>query len=300
MPRATMLWSLILVALVAAIGVFAQDGNPLDKSMIPSDVSDQCRDLLLSIDEDEMFGECTARLIKAATMYANATQQGDVGKARQALRSTLDDTCSSNGGCERSLIRNYIATFWDKCSDELEGGNEAVKEIYDYVYMFVPFRDAVCSRDDDQYCVLGLVPQNLRAIKQLQASRANAMSLAAGASAVNQTSDVLVDQAFLFLSPASNETIMCSKCSKEVLSAYVSFEMATPYALGIERSEVLGKQSHIVSHAQDLCGESFVSDIGKMTGSSEYTEAALRAGTDALRPSLLLIVAAGLASAFVM
>ena len=42
-----MLWSLILVALVAAIGVFAQDGNPLDKSMIPSDVTDQCRDLSL-------------------------------------------------------------------------------------------------------------------------------------------------------------------------------------------------------------------------------------------------------------
>ncbi|WFD36545.1 hypothetical protein MCUN1_003428 [Malassezia cuniculi] len=303
-------YALVVALLLVALGVSAQDDSAsvqddgatelLMQSIIPADASDACKSLLLQIDQDEMFRACTEPLIQAAGLYANASQDTDVNSTRSALQSTLDDVCISNGGCERSLVRQYVSSFWDSCSDELESGNSEVKDLYDYIYMFVPFRDAVCSQDNGQYCVLGLVPQNLQAIKQLQASRGMYMNLATSSSSTNtSSSSVLVEQAFLFLGQASNETVMCSNCAQEVLSSYVAFEMSTPYALGLDRSEVLGKQSEIVSHAQDLCGEKFIAQVGSRAGSRVYTEAALRAGAAALRPSILLFVAVALAAAFV-
>lgn len=281
------------VVLLAAGALAQGPGASLEQSIIPGGLSDSCTSFLMNVDEDGLFSTCTEPLIDAASLYMKASKKNSTA-ARTALRSTLDDTCRPSGGCDRALVRQYIAKFWDECADDLET-NAGVKDIYDYIYMFVPFRDAVCARDGDEYCVLGLVPQNLRAIKQLQAQRLEALhtqQLALNAS------DVLVEQAFLFLGPASNASVMCSTCAKEVLAAYVAFEMSAPYALGLDRSEVLGKQHVIFAHAQDVCGDRFVADVGNRAGSGVYTEAALRAGAASLHPSLLYIAAAALAAAF--
>lgn len=280
------------VALFAAAALAQGPASSLEQSIIPGGLSDSCTSFLMNVDEDGLFSTCTEPLISAASLYMKASKNSTA--ARTALRSTLEDTCRPSGGCDRALVRQYLAKFWDECADDLET-NAGVKDIYDYIYMFVPFRDAVCARDGDEYCVLSLVPQNLRAIKQLQAQRLEALrtqQLALNAS------DVLVEQAFLFLGPASNASIMCSTCAKEVLAAYVAFEMSAPYALGLDRSDVLGKQHAIFAHAQDICGDRFVADVGNRAGSGVYTEAALRAGAASLHPSLLYIAAAALAAAF--
>ncbi|KAL7421296.1 hypothetical protein Q5752_004181 [Cryptotrichosporon argae] len=71
---------------------------------------------------------------------------------------------------------------------------------------------------------------------------------------------------FLFLQPDMSSTALCTPCTREVLVAYIKWEAATPYALGLNQSPILGGQSALWSAIGTTCGNAFTSAITSEAG----------------------------------
>jgi len=108
---------------------------------------------------------------------------------------------------------------------------------------------------------------------------------------------------YLFISPEYGASHLCTSCTKAVLSAYVKFEAATPYALGLTNSPLLGDQLNLWNNLTSKCNANFTNDI---LGSAGYNSnqadgtmlgAASRAGIYA---SSLLAIAVSLAAYLVL
>ena len=72
---------------------------------------------------------------------------------------------------------------------------------------------------------------------------------------------------YLFISPEYGASHLCTSCTKAVLSAYVKFEAATPYALGLTNSPLLGDQLNLWNNLTQKCNTTFTNDI---LGSAGY------------------------------
>lgn len=299
-------WVSSAALLVALSDVYAAGAPAADMpglSLIPTDISNACYTLLEQVNEDTVFSRCTEPLIAAAEQFTNSSTSGQL---KDSLKSSLDALCNQTSTCDRPLVRQYIGQFWDACMDELEGGHKQVRELYDYMYMFTPFRDAVCSRDaDDAYCLQTLAPttgaKSRLATARLHAAapgtpsgaRANeywehVLKTIPNASTV--VDDMAPQQVFLFLSDTTETQTMCSTCAKKVLAAYIAFELSTPYALGLESSEVLRTQPRLYAHALRTCGLDFVRSVNELAGVQAYTAAV--GAASAVRPTLAALVAA--------
>lgn len=284
-------------------------------ALIPTNISDSCSTLLTQLNSDDVFQTCTAPLIAAANAYTQSTN----GTSSATLTSTLDEVCAAANGCDRPLVQQFLAQFWDACTAELEAQDADVMQLYDYLYIFVPFRDAVCAKDNQGgYCLPsmapGMAPSANEDMLQLYRRgaptpwppgvprdvtsdaywahvmatipRANDSSAAAAPSLVPE-------QLFFFLSGSTPKDVLCTECTQHVLSAYVAFELATPYAPGLESSAVLQSQQAIYDHARTLCGADFVHTLNQQAGVEPVTEwisASTRAAP--LRPWLLAALSA--------
>lgn len=303
---------LALLASVLPLGVFAA-GSPSAinaTSLIPDDISDSCYTLLTRLNEDSVFQKCTEPLIEATDIYANLSSSNT---SRDSLSKSLDSLCNHDYGCDRAVVRQYIAYFWDQCSDELESQNDQVMQLYDYMYIFNPFRDAICSKDSkNNYCLQTLAPF-MQPSADLQMLQLNAMVPDAGdvysdaywshvmatmpsSNSSSSSSEALApEQVFLFLSGSTDKDTLCSECTRHVLAAYIGFEMGTPYALGTERSTVLKPQQTIYDNARKQCGADFVHNINQQAGVQQFADAS---GAAALRVSawaFVVVVGAALA-----
>lgn len=290
--RARVSW---LATALAPLAVWAAGSSPSSingTSLIPANISSSCYTLLVQLDSDSLFQQCTDPLIQATAIYANASSSN---ATESSLTHSLDSLCSQQNGCDRTLVRQYVAQFWDECSAELEAGNDEVTQLYDYLYIFNPFRDAICSKNTNgTYCLESLAPY-MRPSADLQALQLDAVPDAgdvyseqywahvlstvptSNAKAAQSTSALNADQVFLFLSGSTDRDTLCSECTQNVLASYIGFEMATPYALGVERSDVLSPQVTIYNNARKMCGEPFVAAISTRAGVSEFPSAAARA-----------------------
>ena len=284
-----------LATALAPLAAWAAGSSPSSingTSLIPANISSSCYTLLVQLDSDSLFQQCTDPLIQATGIYANASSSN---ATEASLTDSLDSLCHQQNGCDRTLVRQYIAQFWDECSAELEAGDDEVTQLYDYLYIFNPFRDAICSKSSNgTYCLESLAPY-MRPSADLQALQLDAIpdagdvyseqywahvltTVPTSNTSTTQTSTALnADQVFLFLSGSTERDTLCSECTQNVLASYIGFEMATPYALGVERSEVLRPQVTIYNNARKECGAAFVEAISTRAGVSEFPSAAARA-----------------------
>lgn len=79
---------------------------------------------------------------------------------------------------------------------------------------------------------------------------------------------------FLFLSSSLPSTTLCTPCTKQILTNYISFESRQPYALGLANSPILGGQGELWQGTGEKCGSGFLSNIMQMSGQQELTGAA--------------------------
>ncbi|GAA5821307.1 hypothetical protein JCM10212_006417 [Sporobolomyces blumeae] len=79
---------------------------------------------------------------------------------------------------------------------------------------------------------------------------------------------------FLFLSPNLSSSVLCSTCTKQVLSSYISWESRQPYALGLANSPMLGGQGQLWTGTGTKCGGGFLQSVAEMAGQAELTGAA--------------------------
>ena len=307
---------LVVGSVPLAVQGLAGSSNMPTIDYIPNDISSNCSTLLTQLDEDNLFQQCTEPLINATNAFA---VESTTVNSSDALQSSLRKLCDSGTGCDRSLVRHFLGQFWDQCSDELEKPNDQVLKLYNYLYIFNPFHDAVCSKDHTgQYCLSSIVrtmaqqedsqlsrmyrrsvPDDIvadvysdeyweRVLESIPRSRNVSFAKTPSNSSTNTTQlpQVEPQQAFFFLSGSSDKSSLCTECSQNVLAAYIAFELTSPYALGLENSDVLKSQHEIYDHARSLCGTEFLQTVNQKAGVQGFSGPASSATVSSVRRPL--------------
>lgn len=208
--------------------------------------------------------------------------------------------------CDDASIRYQLTSMYNACGSDLTGSNSAdVLEIYDVLYAIRPMRDAVCSKDDSgDYCVLsiGASSSSSSASASASASAGGGSKEASSSSAYDlyaqvmanlytyagsslskrdsSSSSLLIPNTttfsttgvpFLFLTPSTPSSTLCTTCTKSILTAYTTFEQGSPYALGLDNSPLLGGQNALYDAVESTCGSGFlggtVNAAGGLSGS---------------------------------
>jgi len=98
---------------------------------------------------------------------------------------------------------------------------------------------------------------------------------------------------YLFTSPDMNSGELCTSCTQQILEKYVAWESATPYALGLANSPMLGGQSDLWSAIQDKCPASFLTEVSNVAGATtDNTSGATPALSGGMTTALLGALAA--------
>lgn len=228
--------------------------SPEASSYIPDGISSGCKDFLSSLDSDSSLTSCTDSLLKST---ANFGSDGSHTKAE--VTGAIDAVCNGpvSSACPDSLIRGKLADFYSACSAELTSNpNKQVRGLYDVLYILMPMKSAICSKDDSgNYCVFSGTGANSTA--NLPAATDNGLDLSTLGSS---------NLAFLFRTANMDSTSLCTTCTRNIMSGYFSYESDTLYSPGISNSEMLGGQTPLVSAIEKQCGANFLSGAVQAAG----------------------------------
>jgi len=240
----------LLSTVVLAQGTPANTTNPL----IPTGISPNCQTFLTALNSDSSLTTCTSTLITTTAAY------GPGGSPSSAdVTSSLGQLCSeaTSNTCPDSLIRGKLADFYPACSAELTTQpNTAVLQIYDVLYALTSFKRAICTKDDSgKYCVTEMKAPADGAISSRASlvRRANDTAITPNLDAYRKT-----NLPFLFLAATLDTAALCTTCTRNVLTAYIKWELDCPYAPGLAQSILLGGQSVLYAGVQDKCGSTFL------------------------------------------
>jgi hypothetical protein len=82
----------------------------------------------------------------------------------------------------------------------------------------------------------------------------------------NSTTYGSTNLAFLFLLPSLPSNLLCTPCTRTLLTSYIRWESAVPYALGLANSPILGGQAGLWQGVTNTCGQGFVGDVEQGAG----------------------------------
>lgn len=130
--------------------------------MIPANLTGSCTTYLHSLNVDAKFAQCIQPLSNITALFNPASGQNDASAyATSDITRTLANLCSNSAinTCSSSLVRSYLSQFYSACKTELQAndnGNAAVRDLYDFLYVVTPFRNAICTKNgaSSKYCVL--------------------------------------------------------------------------------------------------------------------------------------------------
>jgi hypothetical protein len=155
-----------------------------------------------------------------------------------------------------------LSSFYAACSAELiSNPNADVIRTYDVFYALTPFREAVCTKaDNDKYCVT-----------QMSTSSSSSGVYKRGdaqtpAIIPNTTTYRESNLLFLFLKPQTPSAQLCTTCTRNVLMSYINFETNVPYAPGLGKSPCMGGQPELYNAVQSTCGKNFFSGAVQAAG----------------------------------
>ena len=242
-------------------------------------------------------------LLKATSSFAPG---GNAGDASSASITDAIAAIQSTNLCPESLFQGKLAQFYSKCPTELTSNSNAnVIDIYNVLYMVLPMKEAICSKDDnDNYCVLQQTcPDShsdlLSGPSGLQSDNsASSPSAQRRAAAItpNTTAFRETNLPFLFRQPSLNATELCTTCTRQIFNFYANFETAVYYAPGLAQSPMLAGQPDLYNAIQNLCGPNFLQSsleaAGDISGSSLFSSA----GVSTNNPGSLASTVLGLIS----
>ncbi|KAJ7146182.1 hypothetical protein C8R44DRAFT_845419 [Mycena epipterygia] len=276
---------------------------------IPSDISTQCSTYLTTLNADTSLSACTSALISASAGYGPG---GNVTSASKTdVSSALSSICSASTSstCSQSLLTGKLAAFYTACGPELTGSSPSaeVKMIYDTFYSLKPFLSAVCATDDSgAYCLLSanataaastLTPE-LATSKPLTRRAGTVTAYMPNATTIS-TNNIL----YLFLSADLPKAQLCTTCTRNIVSAYITYETNTNYAPGLAQSVLMSGQTALYAGVVNTCGADFLTSavkaaggLGQGSGSGNGTSGALPRAA----PAGALAVLAAVAAVFVL
>ena len=238
------------------------------------------------------------------------------------INTTLAYICKDASGCDDSIVRTWLSSFYAACQPELTGAdayNAQVRELYDILYVVNPLQAAVCAIDssNQDYCVNEIIAAekkngtgasgtgNNTLLVNLATDTWSPVAFAADNlyiainSATSMTKRMLTylstrgsaqsanlatiitpnvttyrttNLPFLFLQPSMSSSALCTPCTREILAAYIQWEVRVPYALGLSQSPILGGQSELWSAINLTCGAAYTSAITSEVGSFATTD----------------------------
>jgi hypothetical protein len=162
---------------------------------------------------------------------------------------------------------------------------------YDVLYVLTPMTQAVCSKDDSgKYCVTQissgsssgqpgskLVEQakefdssslysKIEKNQPLHRRQQRVVVNVTEAIAPNTTTFSNNNVPFLFLTPSTDSSRLCTACTRAVLTAFISFEQKVPYFLGIPQSPLMKGQQPLYQAVIATCGSEFLSGVVQAAG----------------------------------
>lgn len=205
--------------------------------------------------------------------------------------------------CPESLIRTQITAFFAACSDELTSNAvQSVRNIYDVLYILLPLQTSICSKDDSgKYCALGpeanardfdedasFSISDLLALLYIKKDY-GALTRREVAIVPNISTISANNLQFLFFQSDSSPAQLCVTCLRQVLTAYINFEEAVPFAYGMNNSELLGPQIALYNAVQANCSGNFLSGSVQAAGGLSGTSSAIPT-CDAKYQSIIALV----------
>jgi hypothetical protein len=282
--------SFAVISVLASVAYAASSAtaNPL----IPTDISSTCSNYLTALDSDQSMLTCSSALVKATSAFGAGSSSSN--PSASTVNGALNTFCGASSACSEDLLRSKLTAFYAACQPELTTApNEAVIRTYDVLYALFPLTKSVCSKaDNGKYCVVELGSST--------GSSSNGATPSGKVQLVNSTPDVDLkkvqanlwtpassgpvarrdEQAFypntttfhdanilfLLLKSTLSTDKLCVSCTRSVLSAYIDFESAIPYAPGIAKSPLMSGQTALYQGVTSACGPSFLSGSVQAAG----------------------------------
>ncbi|KAJ7456997.1 hypothetical protein FB451DRAFT_1353791 [Mycena latifolia] len=268
---------------------------------IPDGISTSCETYLKTLNADTDLTACTSALTTASSAFGPGGNSTSASK--ESVSSALTSICSTatTSTCSQSLITGKLASFYTACGAELTSKPDTqVKTIYDTFYSLLPLLSAVCSKDDNgDWCA---TQANVSSTTNLTPALSTVSRRAATVTAYmpNATTISANNILFLFLDGSLPKAELCTTCTRNILTSYISFEANTNYAPGLAQSVLMSGQSAIYSGVVGTCGADFLTSAVKAAGGlGQSGSDSGSSGAFALRPAPVAGVLAMLASAFV-
>ena len=77
---------------------------------------------------------------------------------------------------------------------------------------------------------------------------------------------------FLFIQPASPQDVLCGQCAQKIMAAYINFETSSPYAIGLQNSDVLSTQSDLYKAGKAQCGAGWSTTVNQLANTTQFAE----------------------------
>ncbi|KAL0952608.1 hypothetical protein HGRIS_006863 [Hohenbuehelia grisea] len=280
--------SLSVVSLLASVAFAQTPSSSAASPLIPSGISSGCQSFLTSFNKDTSLNSCTGPLISAASAFGPGGSS-TVSPSKDTVTSSLNTLCgSSTSNCNENVVRGKLADFYSACSAELTSDRkEDVLRTYDVLYALTPLKNAVCTKNDaGAFCVQqaslpgsssvsasglsnALVNTGDDADIQKYLYQDAQLSRRAPVAALvpNTTTYAASNLAFLFLQPSDSSEVLCTSCTRNILTAYINFESSVPYAPGLDSSPMLSGQKALYDAIIEKCGKNFLGGAVQAAGS---------------------------------
>ncbi|KDN49312.1 hypothetical protein RSAG8_02014, partial [Rhizoctonia solani AG-8 WAC10335] len=276
---------------------YTGDSNPL----IPADISTGCSTFLSALNLDTTMSNCLTPLNNALSSFSSGSG------SPSAVSKTLNSLCSSNS-CTTSSMRAKLTEFKDACSNDFATNNMVAKQ-YDAWFALIPFKSAICAKDANTqaYCLLNT---GTGSSSSGQNARRSDAAYAAGHLTVpvhKRAQTVIMPNTetylnshlmYLFTSPGMTADQLCTSCTQQIISKYAAFQTATPYALGIQQSPLLGGLPELWAAMQEKCPADFMSQVNNIAGVASADQ--LADGAVTTTASYFTALAAAFAAAFAL
>jgi hypothetical protein len=280
MPSLT--WILALAAVVAAQ---TTGTAPTSADYIPATASASCKAYLTTFNTDKKIQACIAPLVTATARFQPNAAPGssNIGDVNWALGGL----CAPSAECKSSDVSQAISAFYTACKEDLTSGSANIRTTFDLLYMAIPLRNSICSKDTDgKYCLnkakatghTKRAPGDQTPLKQIDVPTWTSSRIH-----------------YLFMNPDAAE--VCSECTRQVLRAYVAFENMIPYPMGISHSYILGDQKKIWTTITKSCGPDFMAGILTIANAMVPTTNDTSASTSSFQLNIAGAVGAALLAA---
>ena len=229
-----------------------------------------CSDSIIRSLLSSFYSSCSDELTSSAGYNAQVRELYDILYVVNPLKGAV---CSIDSSNQDYCVHEIIASQGGTTSKASSTASAASASASGNATMLVNFANThtwspVSFAAENLYITITTSASALtKRFLNLISTRDAAQSVNLGAIITpNSTTYRTTNLPFLFLQPDMSQSALCTPCTREIMVAYIKWESAYPYALGLSNSPILGGQSSLWSAINSTCGGGFVNAITSEVG----------------------------------